>query len=98
MSIVITIFFIVSFVAVFPVYGYIGRRLKKNYIVWGFIGWGVILSYSLVLFPLIFLFKQPSFRLIFWTTVEFTSPTVSLFVAWYIASRNGFLKEKEELA
>ncbi|WP_158990622.1 hypothetical protein [Mucilaginibacter sp. L196] len=98
MGIVIIILFIVLFATVFPVYGYVGRRLKKNYILWGFIGWGVILSSSLVLFPFIFLFRDTDSRLTFWTAVKFTSPTVSLFVAWYIAYRNGFLKKKEQLA
>jgi hypothetical protein len=98
MSLVLLIFFIVSFAAVFPVYGYIGRRLKKNYILWGFIGWGVILSYSLVLFPFIFLFKDPDSRLTFWTAVGFTNPIFSLFVALYIAYRNGLLKKTTQPA
>jgi hypothetical protein len=91
MNVLFMIVFVVPFLAVFPVYGYVGSKLKKNYLLWGLLGWGVALSFIVVNAPLLYFFSAPTNGMLYWVSVNLFSPIFSLLVAAYIAYRKGLL-------
>jgi hypothetical protein len=82
-------------IAIILIYGYLGHRLKKNPIIWGFIGLGLLISIPLLMGPLLFFFHNPSTSLIFWTLIILTSILFTLTVAFVVAYKNKLFSNKK---
>src|SRR6185312_5602374 len=80
--------FLIPFLTVFPLYGYVGTKLKKSYIAWGFIGWAIMISFIIVSAPFLYFFTSTVYAMLYWTSITFISPIFSLFIVIYIAYRN----------
>ncbi|TFF37962.1 hypothetical protein E2R66_10270 [Mucilaginibacter psychrotolerans] len=75
-------------IIVFLVYAYLGYKLKRKPIAWGFIGLGVLISLPLVGTPFLLITNSPDANLVYWTTVNMLSIIITIAVAIYIAYRN----------
>jgi hypothetical protein len=73
---------------VFPLYGYVGNKLKKNYIAWGFIGWAIMISFIIISSPFLYFFSNPVYGTLYWTSVTLFSPIFSLLFVIYIGYRH----------
>jgi hypothetical protein len=79
---------------IFLVYAYLGSKLKKNPLVWGFIGLGVSTSIPIVTSPLLVLVKQPSTGLTLWTAICLAGIIFSFVMAAFVAHKNRLIFKK----
>ena len=78
-------------IVIFLVYGWIGYRQEKHFVVWGLIGLGILITPSLIFFMFLDLFQNPDDALMFWMLVAVNSFLLALGIAlWLILRRRLF--------
>lgn len=74
-------------IIVFILYSYLGYRLNKNFIAWGFIGLGILASIPLVTSPFLLIINFSINGLVYWTTISVCSIIFTFLAALLIAYR-----------
>lgn len=74
--------------AIIFVYGFLGYKLNKNYILWGLMGAGIILVLPLLTLLIIAIGASPMQGLVLWQLSLLVSLILSVVIAAIIAFRN----------
>ncbi|HVV55634.1 MAG TPA: hypothetical protein VHC47_09935 [Mucilaginibacter sp.] len=79
---------ILLLISIVILYGYLGYRLKKNFVLWGLMGLGIFIGPVLLVMMTNFIFPNRLGMLHFWPLAMVAGPLFSLIIAGIIAYRN----------
>ena|ERR1700739_608540 len=79
---------ILFLIAIVILYGFLGYRLKKNFILWGFMGLGILIGPVLLVMLANLIFPDRLPMPSFWPLASLAGPLFSLAIAGIIAYRN----------
>jgi len=79
---------ILLLIAIVILYGHLGYRLKKNYILWGLMGLGIIIAPTLLAYIIIAVSHSPLIGISLWPLSLLAGPLIGLIIAGIIVYRN----------
>ncbi|OOQ57461.1 hypothetical protein [Mucilaginibacter pedocola] len=78
-------------IIIFSVYAYLGHKLHRNTIAWGFVGLGVAVTPQILFSPFLMFGDDPAGQLMDWSMAGFLGVVLSFAVAVLIVHRNKFI-------
>jgi len=85
-------------IAITLLYGFLGYKLKKNYILWGLMGLGILMGPFLLVLLSNFIFSDHLLVLGFWPLALLAGPLFSLIIAGIVAYRNNVIFKGRTIA
>jgi hypothetical protein len=82
-------------IAIALIYGFVGYKLNKNYILWGLMGLGIFIAPSALSFTLMSVESNPVFGLVLLPFASWASTVISLLIVGIIAYRNNSVFKKQ---
>ena len=79
---------ILLLIAIIILYGHLGYQLKKNYILWGLMGLGIIIAPTLLAYIIIAVSHSPLIGISLWPLSLLAGPLIGLIIAGIIVYRN----------
>ena len=75
-------------IAIIILYGHLVYKLKKNYVLWGLMGLGILIAPSLLAYIIIVISGSPLIGISLWPLSLIAGPLISLIIAGVIVYRN----------
>lgn len=88
---VMGIFFLI---AIIFIYGFLGYKLNKNYILWGLMGLGIMIAPPILVVMYLWIFNDKTFMIVVWPGALLTSLLLSVGIAGIIAFKNNSVFKK----